>query len=353
VSDEHLAELIAAPQQAPRPLPLFLELLRSETAASPQRRAAALAGLRAYQSADRGAARPVPSSLAQSGRARLRDYGGSGRPVVFVPSLINPPFILDLSEENSLIRFVETRGFRPFLVDWGDPEPGDRDQDVTAHVEQLLLPLLDVFDEPPVLIGYCLGGTMALAAACARPVAGLCLIASPWRFSGFGPMLEKIDAIWQQAEPMCAKLGLVPMEVLQAGFWTLDPARTVAKFERFARIEPGSKAAREFVTLEDWANAGAPLTYAAGRQMFDDFFVADVPGNGRWRVGGAVADPRRLTCPATQFVSATDRIVPAASAARIGRRAPLRAGHVGMLVGSQARTRLWNPMLQWLRGLPR
>jgi polyhydroxyalkanoate synthase len=345
--------LIAAPQQAPRPLPLFLELLRSETAASPDRRAAALAGLRAYQSADRGTARSVPHAIAQAGRASLRDYGGGGRPVVFVPSLINPPFILNLSEENSLTRFVANHGFRPLLVDWGDPEPGDRDQDVTAHVEQLLLPLLDALDEPPVLIGYCLGGTMALAAACARPAAGLCLIAAPWKFSGFGTMLGEIEAMWEQAEPTCNALGLVPMEVLQAGFWMLDPARTVAKFERFARLAPDSKAAREFVTLEDWANAGSPLTYAAGRQMFDDFFVADLPGTGRWQVGGAIADPRRLACPATQFVSAIDRIVPAATAAPLGRRKPIDAGHVGMVIGSQARKRLWNPMLQWLRGLPK
>ena len=35
----------AAPQHGPRPLPLFIEMLRSETAASPERRAAALADL--------------------------------------------------------------------------------------------------------------------------------------------------------------------------------------------------------------------------------------------------------------------------------------------------------------------
>lgn len=349
MSDAHLSPLLAAPQHGPRPLPLFLQHLRSETAASPERRTAALAGLRAYQEADRGASRAEAPIVAAAGRARLRDHGGSGQPVVFVPSLINPPFVLDLAPERSLLGFVAQAGYRALLVDWGTPSPDERGQDVTAHIEQLLLPLLDALDAPPVLVGYCLGGTMALAAACARPVAGLGLIATPWHFSGFGdPALDSIAAFWDEAAPACELLGLVPMEVLQSGFWQLDPARTIAKFERFATLEPGSAAAREFVALEDWANQGAPLTWAAGRQLFDDFFAADISGQGRWQVGGARVGPAALVCPTIEFVSTSDRIVPASSAARLGNSHALSAGHVGMVVGSRARAELWEPLAHWL-----
>ena len=83
MDDVGLAPNLAAPQHGPRPLPLFLSMLRSETAASPERRAAALAGLKAYQSASRVARHPPMSEVAQSGRACLRDYGGDGAPVVF------------------------------------------------------------------------------------------------------------------------------------------------------------------------------------------------------------------------------------------------------------------------------
>ena len=87
MSDTHLTSFHSAAQQGPRPLPLFLELLRSETTASPERRAAALAGLEAYQKAERPPARVPMPAIAEAGRARLRDYGGSGPPVVFVPLL--------------------------------------------------------------------------------------------------------------------------------------------------------------------------------------------------------------------------------------------------------------------------
>ena len=48
-----------APQHGPRPLPLFLDMVRSETEAEPARTAAVLAGLAAYQQAPRPAPPPV------------------------------------------------------------------------------------------------------------------------------------------------------------------------------------------------------------------------------------------------------------------------------------------------------
>jgi len=353
VTDAHLTRFFSASQQGPRPLPLFLELLRSETAASPDRRAAALAGLAAYQTAKRPTPLAPKPAIAGAGRATLRDYGGHGRPVVFIPSLINPPRVLDLARGNSLLRWLSRQGVRPMLVDWGAPGPEARDEDVTAHVEQLLLPLLRTLKRPPVLVGYCLGGTMAIAAAAASEVAGLVTIAAPWHFSGYAPSLESFSALWEQAQPTCEKLGLVPMEVLQSGFWQLDPARTIAKFERFGRLKPDSAAAKAFVTLEDWANGGAPLPYATGRQLFDDFLSADLPGQGRWRVGGVPVRPEVLTCPSLSFVSTTDRIVPAATAPRLGEVRDLSLGHVGMIVGGRARGLVWQALADWLSALPR
>src|SRR5688500_19667579 len=138
------------------------------------------------------------------------------------------------------------------------------------------------------------------------------------------------------------------MEVLQSGFWRLDPARTVAKYEAFAGMAEGSAEAAAFVALEDWANAGAPLTYAAGAEMFD-LFATDATGRGAWQVGGTIADPHALPCPIANFISLSDRIVPAASAAGVGERHALSAGHVGMIVGSRAKAQLWEPLAAFLR----
>lgn len=332
-------------------------MLRKETGEDAARRHAALAGLKAYQTADRGPPRVLPPVLHRIGRAALRDYGGAGAPVLFVPSLINPPFILDLAPERSLLRWLAAQGHRVLLLDWGTPTAGERAVDIGDHVADLLVPLGTALTastgKPPVLIGYCLGGTMAAAAACLMPMAGLAMIAAPWRFTGYGDAARaRIGALWHDAEPMCAALGLVPMEVLQSAFWSLDPARTVAKFEAFAALAPGSEAARTFVALEDWANGGAPLSYAAGRQMFD-FFANDTPGSGTWQLRGQTIDPAALACPTIDFVSTTDRIVPQASATGFADRRELRAGHVGMVVGSSAQAQLWAPLADWISAVSR
>lgn len=265
---------------------------------------------------------------------------------MFVPSLINSPNILDLTEGSSLLRWMAGQGSRPLLVDWGDPSPSlDPTLDVAGHVTELLLPLLAQLGQPVHLIGYCLGGTMALAAAMQVRLLSLTMIASPWRFSGFGEQSRaEIASLWRAARPSAESLGVVPMEVLQTGFWRLDPARTVAKFEAFGRLAPDSEQARSFVALEDWANGGAPLSFGAGCELFDHMVGADVTGSGRWRVGDAIVDPGALAVPNLEFVSLHDRIVPAASSAHLRNRHLLGLGHVGMIVGSRAREQLWEPL---------
>jgi polyhydroxyalkanoate synthase len=185
---------------------------------------------------------------------------------------------------------------------------------------------------------------MALAAAEPAGAAAVAAIAAPWRFSGFpGESRAMLKRLWAGAAPTSAALGCLPMEVLQSAFWSLDPARTVAKFEAYADMEEGSAEARAFVTLEDWANDGPALPHEAARELFEDFFGGDVTGRGTW-----LADPGALPCPFLDIVSASDRIVPAASASGAGERLELAQGHVGMVVGGRARAALWEPLSAWL-----
>ena len=308
-----------------------------------------LAGLRQYQRAPRPAPPPAAPAIATAGRARLLDYGGDGAPVIFVPSLINPPYVLDLAEHNSLLRWLSRQGVRPLLVDWGAPSPEERERDLGDHVMQLLLPLIDSVGRPCHLAGYCLGGTLATAAAIHRPPLSLTLIAAPWHFGGFPDSArDAMASLWRESLPTAERLGALPVEVLQTAFWTLDPERTVGKYERFGRLDPDSDAARDFVLLEDWANAGAPIPFAAGRELAQDLFTDDRTGKGEWHVGGRLIDPAEIAAPVLEIVSSVDKLVPEASAARLGTVETLALGHVGMIVGARAREALWNALARWL-----
>jgi polyhydroxyalkanoate synthase len=306
----------------------------------------ALEGLRKYQEAGRPAPPAPMPAVADRHGAALRDYGGEGPPVLFVPSLINPPNVLDMGER-SLLRWLAGQGRRVLLLDWGWPGPDRRTMSVAGHVEQILLPLMEEIGEPSDLAGYCLGGTMALAAAQLGRARSVATIAAPWHFNGFpDESRAELGKLWASARPTAATLGVLPMEALQSAFWNLDPARTVAKFEAFASLEGAE--ARTFVMLEDWANDGPPVSEAAAREMFEGLFRDDLTGAGRWLVAGTAIDPESLTVPLLNIVSTTDRIVPAASAVRAGERIDLALGHVGMVVGSRAPHMLWEPLAGWL-----
>jgi len=321
-------------------------MLRSETAANPSRMKTALAGLRRYQEAERDIAQAPMPAVAERFGATLRDYGGDGPPVIFTPSLINPPNVLDMGER-SLLRWLGGQGHRVLLLDWGWPGPERHGLSVAGHVEEIALPLMRDLGEPVDLVGYCLGGTMALAAAQLGPARSVATLAAPWHFNGFPEEArEKLGMLWAGAAPAVEALGVLPMEVLQNAFWSLDPARTVAKFEDFASLD--GEAARTFVRLEDWANDGPPVAGAAAREMFESLFRDDLPGQGGWRVGGELINPAALAIPLLNIVSTTDRIVPHATAPRTGERLDLALGHVGMVVGSKGKAALWEPLAAWL-----
>jgi polyhydroxyalkanoate synthase len=170
-------------------------------------------------------------------------------------------------------------------------------------------------------------------------------IAAPWRFSAFPDEARaSLARLWESAAATSEALGCLPMEVLQSAFWSLDPERTIGKFEAFADMAEGSPEARAFVTLEDWANDGPPLPHSAAKELFEDMFGRDVTGRGGWRP----ADPAALPCPFLDIVSTSDRIVPAASSTGAGERLELAQGHVGMVVGGRAKAALWEPLAAWL-----
>src|SRR5207248_10110546 len=142
------------------------------------------------------------------------------------------------------------------------------------------------------------------------------------------------------------ELGALPMEVLQASFWSLDPDRTVKKFAEFGRLDSDSAEARRFVQLEDWANDGEPLPYPAARELIEDLFGRDLSGSGEWRVGGGrVTDSLRV--PTLHLLAGRDRIAPPETAAA-GDAVHIPAGHVGMIVGS-ARKQLHQTLRRFLR----
>jgi polyhydroxyalkanoate synthase len=332
-----------APAMAPRPLPLFLELVRHVAQQDAALAKAALDGLTRYSSEKRAAVPAPRPTVASAGGTVLRDHGGSGSPVILIPSLINPPHVLDLPGQS--LAEALARRHHVMLVDWG-PAGGRATIDLAGHIEQRLLRLVRDVGREVALVGYCLGGTMALAAANLTPVARVATLAAPWRFSAYpDDARAALGKLWDSAGPATRALGVLPTEVLQSAFWSLDPHGIVAKFARLAAEPAHSETIRRFVALEDWANDGEPLPLPAARDLIEKLFLADCTGRGMWTIAGTAIRPD--PAPALHFTARADRIVPAASAPP-GPSHAIPSGHVGMIVGRRAPALLHRPLLDFL-----
>lgn len=326
---------------------MFLAAVAAACGNDAARLARVLAGLRRYQAAPAALPRTPAPEIARIGSVTLRDHGGNGPVTVLVPSLINPPDILDLAPGNSLATALAGSGLQVLSIDWGDTEPHGLDAAAAAR----LTPLLEGLGTPVSLVGYCLGGTLAIAAAAllGPRARRLALLATPWHFDGYDAAARAgLAAWWAGVEPIADSLGCVPIDLLQPAFWALDAEALAAKFAAFA----GTAAPEAFVRLEDWANGGVPLSLAATRQLAETLFAGNASGEARWRVGGRAIDASTLGVPILDIIAGRDRIVPPAAALSTqgpGTPLVLDAGHVGMVVGRRAPELLWRPLAEWLK----
>jgi polyhydroxyalkanoate synthase subunit PhaC len=344
----------------------FFEAVQLEVT---QRLSAFTDGIQAYQSAARTARPPEPPVIWQSGAMRLLDYGAtfetanSGPPILVVPSLVNRGYILDLTADRSLLRHLAKQGLRPLLVDWGSPGQAETTYTLTDYITG---PLQGAFDHirqdsglAPALMGYCMGGDLALALASRNPsqVSALVLLATPWDFqAGQEAYLPMLAAMAPAIETIIDGLGMLPSDVLQAMFTGLNPGGAGIKFRHFADMPTKSAPAKMFIALEDWLNDGVPLAGPVARECLFDWYLQNTPATGQWRIAGDVVDPASISAPSLVIVPETDYIVPPEGAKVLADAIPraqlkmVKAGHIGMVAGGRARSTLYTPLVKWLRG---
>ena len=325
------------------------------------------AGVAAYRAHPYRRMLKEPPVLWREGTTRLLDYGtgGRGSAVLVVPSLVNRGHVLDLTAKTSLLRYLAARGHRPLLVDWDAPGEVERGFDLSDYIAGRLGGALDAATYaaggPVPLIGYCMGGNLALALAQLRPesVSALALLATPWDFqTESAPIQAPLDAA-NAATLMAAFAALkeFPVDLLQAMFASLDPYLVARKYRAFAKSQQAGENGELFVALEDWANDGVPLAAKVAAECLVGWYGQNAPLNGAWRVGGETIDPARCDKPALLLMPQQDKIVPPASSAALAAALPnatavkVQSGHVAMIVGRQARAQSWEPLADWLDGM--
>ena len=121
-------------------------------------------------------------------------------PVLMLPAWIMKYYILDLSPDNSLVNWLVKQGHTVFMVSWRNPDAADRNlgmddyyrMGAMAAIDAVsgILPNIDIH-----LMGYCLGGTLAIITASAmaankdKRIKSLTMLAAQADFTEAGELM--------------------------------------------------------------------------------------------------------------------------------------------------------------------
>ncbi len=343
------------------PAPLRQAILREAL----KRQQETLAGVQSFLRYSRDAVRypAPPKAVWQKHAARLYHYPAEGkaqkRPLLIVPSLINRYYILDLDEKRSLVRFLASQGHDVYLLDWGVPGAMEQAFSIAEYVAEILTPAArhvhTVHGTPAGLVGYCMGGLIALALARHHPelIDRMALLATPWHFHAADAChLQLSDARAEALRQTLARLPFLPGESILYLFYQSDPWRFQEKFREFPTLK--TKAERDYFTaIEHWANDCVPLPRHVAVECFIDCQQENRTYRRQWEVGGVTIDPASITTPTLIAAPQHDRIVPQGSAVALAEQLPHvtlhrpQTGHIGMITGTRRQSQLWKPLAAW------
>lgn len=319
-----------------------------------------LTGIHRYRTYPRQPVPKRPPPFWKQGTTEVHKHGLSGPPILIIPSLINRGDIFDLCPTHSFVRTLARDGFQVFWVDWGTPRHDEFTFGLSDYVLKRLSPAVEHIRNTtgyaPVVIGYCMGGLLALALVAHRP--DICraygALATPWDFHVPGTLKNAADHFGSLCISLAEQIGFLPEDILHAFFSSLTPGLVAQKFRRFADLPYHSPQADMFVAVEDWLSDGVPVTTTVIRECLELWYRDNATARLQWSVADTRVSPDQITVPSFVVLSTCDRLVPLDSSRALAQALPhahtitVDLGHIGMMTGCRAYAKVHVPLKQWI-----
>ncbi|HEY6417616.1 MAG TPA: alpha/beta fold hydrolase [Candidatus Binataceae bacterium] len=285
-------------------------------------------------------------------------------PVLFVMSLVSKSYILDLAPGQSFIEFLLKQGYDVYLIDWGVPRPEDSqlrlDDYVVDFIPDCISRILADSGEPDLsIIGYCMGGMLALMYAALHPkgpLKNLVCLTTPVNFEGMKLMRQWTDQRYFDLDRIVDTLGNVPPELIFASFDMLRSAARIASQIRLWDNMWNDDFVKSFRMFDRWAADQIPFPGECFRQTTKELMWDNKLIKNELVLGGRRVDLKQIAVSFLAVMAEHDHIVPYESAKELlalisstdKRDIILKGGHVSLVAGPNAVRRLWPQLDSWL-----
>jgi polyhydroxyalkanoate synthase len=240
-------------------------------------------------------------------------------PILIIPAWIMKYYILDLSEGNSLVRYLVSQGHTVFMVSWKNPTASDRELGMDDYLKLGINATVDAVSQIAPgqrihSVGYCIGGTLLSIAAAAyaaggdQRLASMTVLAAQQDFSEPGELSVfispgQLDAL----EAAMGKAGVLKGEQMGAAFsllrardllWT--PA--VNTYLRGKRVSPND--------LMAWNADATHMPCRMHAEYLRQLYLNNALARGEFRAEGRRVDLAAIKVPMFVVGTETDHVAP-------------------------------------------
>jgi polyhydroxyalkanoate synthase subunit PhaC len=313
---------------------------------------------------------PTPSDdVWQQGKATLRRYRREtparlGPPVVAFLGLVSRAHVLDLWKGNSFVGRLMDAGFETFVLDWGEPDEEDAGNTIETYVSRYLPRALDAAmretgSDDVNVIGYCMGGDLALIGLAGRPdlpLRNLVTMATPVDFRHMGPLADALREGRIDVDSVIDETGNVPPDVIENFFKIRKPTADLVQYANLWQNLWNDDYLEGYQAMGRWVREHVPLAGAAARQVTEQWLRDNAFYNDTLRLDGRRISLADIHTPTLVVIATRDDIVfepAAAPLVDLLSGAPvetlrLDAGHASLTTGRTAAKITVPQIVQWL-----
>lgn len=240
-------------------------------------------------------------------------------PILILPAWIMKYYILDLLPDNSLVNWLTQQGHTVFIVSWVNPDSNDKNLGLEDYYRQGALAAIDAVSQIRAktkihLMGYCLGGTLAMITAAAMAknndhrIKSLTLLAAQGDFTEAGELLLFITK---------SEVSFLKSMMWEQGY--LDTKQMAGSFQMLRSYDLiWSKMVQDYmhgtqrgmIALLAWNADATRMPYKMHSEYLEKLFLNNDFAEGRFTVEGKHIVAENIQIPAFVVSTENDHVAP-------------------------------------------